>query len=312
MPAGEGVEQPLPPNIYPGDYLFDYIDGGAPQYLEYGFVEVASHELTLNGHTYIFDVYRMDSPLAAWGIFSVRRPPAAPPIEGFAYSTFTAYQGMAVLGPYFFDISAYETLEQTAAEMAVLLRLAAGRIDPALARADLEAGEPFTHLPGPGRLPGATALARGPLSLRAALGAAATGSFQAAIEAILTARETEAVRQTGASEPHDPPADGDGRGPWWVIAGYHPRSDDEGRLVPQTTLALLAAPGDTPPLLEAARQAVSAREAAEPLGSSGGWTWTAADGRSGFVLERGGDLLCATSVLEADLLRTWAQRLATP
>ena len=300
VPAGEGVEAAQPASVYPGDYLFDYIDGGAPQYIEYGFHEVASLELTLSDRTYVFDVYRMDSPLAAWGIFSTRRPPAAPPLAGFPYSSFTSFQGMAAHGPYFIDISAFEPGEDTAAAMSRLLSLAATRVDAALVRTDIGAGDPFTRLPGSGHLPGSEKLARGPISLRAALGAASGGALGAALDAVLTAQAALALR-----------AGGGGRlGPWWVVAGYHPATNDDDRLVPQTTLALLAAEEDATPLLQAAGDALDARGGAQALEGGRGWSWSEADGRGGFVLLRGGDLLCVTSVLEADLLRAWMQSLA--
>ncbi len=324
MPAGEGVEAVLPASVYPGDYLFDYIDGGAPQYIEYGFREVASLELKLAGHTYVFDVYRMASPLAAWGIFSTRRPAGAPLLGDFPYSSFTTYQGMAAHGPYFFDISAFETGDATAAEMARLLSLATSKVDASSVPTDIVAGEPFVRLPGNGRLPGSERLARGPISLRAALGGTARGSLQTVLDAVQRAMETQALRAAsprgaaGSGDGAGGASDGDRRGtaagdrsrPWWVVCGYHPIAGDDGRLEPQTTLVLLAAEGDVTPWLQAAGEAVIGAGGVQALADRG-WRWSEADGRQGFVLRRGGDLLCATSVLQAELLDAWSQSLLT-
>ena len=58
---------------YDGSSLWGYINGGADVYLEYGFEKVLVQEFNFAGNTIKMDVYRMDSPEAAFGIFSVRR-----------------------------------------------------------------------------------------------------------------------------------------------------------------------------------------------------------------------------------------------
>ncbi len=305
VPSGEEITHPYPADVYPGDYLFDYINGGAPLYLEYGFHEVASQELETHGRTYIFDVYRMASPLAAWGIFSVRRPAGAPILEGLPYSSFTTYQGMAAHGPFYFDISAYESNAQTASEMAQLARIAVSKTPPAFGNPDLTAGEPFTHLPATGRLPGSERLARGPISVRAALGSAYAGTLERVLEAILTA-DWAPPTSAASSGPG-----GMKLGPWWVVCGYHPRPQEDERLMPQTTLAVFVTGADPSPLLKAAGHAAKDALRREELSEGRGWMWRQEDGARGCVLRRGGDLIVATSVLPDELFRAWTQQLAT-
>ncbi len=61
------------PEIYRGDDLFLYINGGADIYHEYGFVEVISSEYEKPGAGRIsVEIYRMKDPESAFGIFTFR------------------------------------------------------------------------------------------------------------------------------------------------------------------------------------------------------------------------------------------------
>lgn len=68
-----GWELKSKPEIYEGDDLFLYINGGADIYHEYGFKRVTSGEYEKKGAGRIsVEIYRMDDPLSAFGIFSFR------------------------------------------------------------------------------------------------------------------------------------------------------------------------------------------------------------------------------------------------
>lgn len=58
--------------IYKKDYLFEYINGGAEIYLEYGFKQVIVQEYVCNEQSIIVDIYEMDDPRAAFGIYSIQ------------------------------------------------------------------------------------------------------------------------------------------------------------------------------------------------------------------------------------------------
>lgn len=285
---GENLTWESDPAVYSGDQLFDYINGGAPQYIEYGFVEVASGEVVLAGRTYIFDVYDMGSPLGAFGIFSVRRPANVPRVGAHAFSSSTDYQGMVALGRYVLDISAYDSSAETATDMAQLADLAAAKLAPELLADDLIAAEPFTRLAVRGRHPGSEQLARGPVSLRAGLGAAARGPFYRAIEAVQVAL-----------------ARGSGEPPWWVIAGYHPRE-----LESQTRLVLLTDAQGAARFSATATGALTGCKESWPAGEGAGMIFVAEDGSCGCVLRRGADLVFSTSTLEIETFRAWASELA--
>ncbi len=290
---------------YPGDHLYEYINGGAPLYLEYGFREVASQELMINGHTFIFDVYQMESPLAAFGIFSVRRPERAPGIGNFSFSTFTDYQGLIAYDRYLIDISAYDASDQTAAEMAALGHLAADRVATPGSCTSLFSGYPINLLPVEGRHPGTEKVARGPVSLAAAMGKLATSPLADFIKAVQVAQaKTDIKRGENGSDPL-PAA-------WWITAGYHPQTDAENRLQSQTFLALVDTDtrtgGLTPLQLETtALKAVhlsgaeSILEAAPHL-----FTWHQSDGRSGCLLSIESQFVFVSSALSTEELSSWA------
>ena len=67
------------PTIYVGDKLFEYIDGAAQSYHDYGFVEVTAGEFELksNKETVIVDIYDMGNSVNAFGVFSIFRLPQA-------------------------------------------------------------------------------------------------------------------------------------------------------------------------------------------------------------------------------------------
>lgn len=56
-----------------GESLYGYIDGGADLYMEYGFAAVQVVEFTHLKGKYKIEIYRMNNPESAFGIFSVSR-----------------------------------------------------------------------------------------------------------------------------------------------------------------------------------------------------------------------------------------------
>jgi hypothetical protein len=64
------VDNPL---IYAAENLYDFIDGGAEIFLEYGFQKVISQEYQNKDLTIIATIYQMDNEVSAFGIFSDNR-----------------------------------------------------------------------------------------------------------------------------------------------------------------------------------------------------------------------------------------------
>lgn len=87
------------------DGLWGYINGGADLYLEYGFEELITHQIILDGSEYKADIYRMSSPEAAFGIFSVFRFRCRESGALHAHDCLTPYHYMAAKGKYYLSVS---------------------------------------------------------------------------------------------------------------------------------------------------------------------------------------------------------------
>jgi hypothetical protein len=88
--------------LFKGDNLFSYIDGGADIYLEYGFQEVISCKYSNFAQTDIHaEIYRMTSDSAAFGIFTINSSLKGNPVDygtkGIIYDYYLDFWK----GPYF-------------------------------------------------------------------------------------------------------------------------------------------------------------------------------------------------------------------
>lgn len=92
------------PRIFSGRALFGYIDGGAELYLEYGFELVSVAEIDYLKGRYKTEIYKMASPEAAFGIFSVSKYRCLdmPGISEFTCRT--KYQLQVCKGSYYVSI----------------------------------------------------------------------------------------------------------------------------------------------------------------------------------------------------------------
>ncbi len=82
------------PLTFRPDTLYEYLDGGAPRYLDYGFREAVHVRYALGGDpqaAVTVDVYEMGSTLGAFGIYSSARPRGVEPrpwgAEGYRSET---------------------------------------------------------------------------------------------------------------------------------------------------------------------------------------------------------------------------------
>ena len=92
------------PRVFTGTSLYGYIDGGAELYLEYGFSEAVVSEVSFQGGKYKTEVYKMNGPEEAFGIFSVSkyRCLGMPSLSKFTCQT--RYQLQLCKGPYYISI----------------------------------------------------------------------------------------------------------------------------------------------------------------------------------------------------------------
>jgi hypothetical protein len=70
------IEKVSDKRIYRGDSLWEYIDGGAELYHDYNFVEVATADYMAGEDEFVVDIYRFDTPLDAYGLYTNFRPPS--------------------------------------------------------------------------------------------------------------------------------------------------------------------------------------------------------------------------------------------
>ena len=89
--------------FYDGSSLWGYIDGGADLYLEYGFDRLSAQEIQDGGSKYRVDIYKMNSPEAAYGIFSVSSFKCSQQSVS-EFSCVTPYQVLAAKGKYFISV----------------------------------------------------------------------------------------------------------------------------------------------------------------------------------------------------------------
>jgi hypothetical protein len=121
-----GIERSSEIRTYSGESLFEYIDGGAELYHDYGFVEVATANYSQGQVEVIVDVYGFDTGDHAYGLYASFRPVDPEPVssgaEGFSTSsTIDFVKGKYVVRVIGFDESAEtkKLLESLASLIAV-------------------------------------------------------------------------------------------------------------------------------------------------------------------------------------------------
>jgi len=94
----------LPVRKFTGESLFGYMNGGAELYREYGIISAVISEFDLKAGHYKCEVFEMNGPEEAFGIFSVSkfRCSGIPPLSGFICQT--RYQLQICKGSYYISI----------------------------------------------------------------------------------------------------------------------------------------------------------------------------------------------------------------
>jgi hypothetical protein len=154
------------PERYVKDSLFGYIDGGAELYLPYGFENVEVGHFTRTpgnpAREIAIEIYRMASPLDAFGIFSVQREgdekeSAALPRPNWILPGQAAF----IKGSYFVTVQGVPADNERVEAMA---RLVSNRIDP---NGDVFAVPPLNILPAQDRRSGSERYIKGEPAARA-------------------------------------------------------------------------------------------------------------------------------------------------
>ncbi|MEW5944619.1 MAG: DUF6599 family protein [bacterium] len=115
-PAGE-------PAVFVGERLYDFIDGAAEKYFEFGFTRAATLEYASGGETATVDVFEMSAPRSARAIFEYENPSVLPRLGAGDDGAASDYQAALRLGrfyvkiTYFGSAGAAETLGLFASEV---------------------------------------------------------------------------------------------------------------------------------------------------------------------------------------------------
>ncbi len=160
LPGGWRVADTV--RVFTGRELYEYINGGADIYHEYGFVEVAAQEyLTPGGVTVFLNLYKMSDPEAAFGIFSATRRPEYEVVAIGTAGARADYQQIFCHGAYYVETQAMDTDSLTAPAMGDLCRA----MDSNLESEPDELPEALNLLNNKDLPPNSRVLVRGPLGL---------------------------------------------------------------------------------------------------------------------------------------------------
>ncbi len=146
--SGINVRRASEVTTYPDNSLWEYINGGAELYLKYGFVEVATADYKQDEVELVADIYRFDSSLGAYGLYSVLRPEGRETIRLGIEGIVSAASVEFVKGPYFVRLIGYEDTDETNRALINLAGELAGTLPGAT---DYPAG--FANFPKSNRLP---------------------------------------------------------------------------------------------------------------------------------------------------------------
>jgi len=146
--------------FFDGSGLFNYINGGAELFLEFGFADLQVQNYTKDDRELGLEVYRMISPEAALGLYLMKCGKETPVQNIQTRNTGDFYQFMVLKSEYFILINNFSGKKEIIQAMIKLAQNTLGSIPekPAL---DL-----FSALPKEGLLPDSRRLIKGPVGLQ--------------------------------------------------------------------------------------------------------------------------------------------------
>jgi hypothetical protein len=128
FPEVEGWMQVGEPRVFTAETLWEYIDGAAVMFVEYGVRTCTAADLSDGRVAATVELYEMDSPLAAVGVFRTESPGGGEPLGGATLATVSPpTQALMVKGNTYVKVNVYEG-ELTDAEARRLLHGLAGSL----------------------------------------------------------------------------------------------------------------------------------------------------------------------------------------
>ncbi|MDX9769604.1 MAG: hypothetical protein RBT19_04535 [Tenuifilaceae bacterium] len=100
-------------SVFSENSLWGYINGGADIYLEYGFKELVAQNLEWQSEPFKVEVYIMDNPMAAFGIFTVSRFSCEATGRVSEWDCVNPYQVQVAHGSMYISVVAYTGTEKS-------------------------------------------------------------------------------------------------------------------------------------------------------------------------------------------------------
>jgi hypothetical protein len=155
FPEIEGWGSPTAVNSYDADSLWEFINGAAETFIQYGFKELETAEFSRDGTKVAVSIYDMGSALNAYGVYRTELPDAAEPLAiGAPAIVSPPYQALMAKDRFYIKVDVYDGEMDGAAGRAVLESLAAS-----LPGSDGMPDE-FAALPTKDRVPGSERFTR--------------------------------------------------------------------------------------------------------------------------------------------------------
>ncbi|RMF95602.1 MAG: hypothetical protein D6734_05250 [Candidatus Schekmanbacteria bacterium] len=111
----KGFTSPYEYAVYDDTDLFEYIDGGAPFYIERGFEELISNEYKKGDDSFIVDIYKMESVESAAKLFKDIKKKNSKKTDFGEDGQLGSNQAEFYRSKYFVRITAFKTDEKTIA-----------------------------------------------------------------------------------------------------------------------------------------------------------------------------------------------------
>ena len=115
---------------YSGHGLYDYMDGGAELYMEYGFDKLCIQEIELTGEKLTVQVYRMADLKSAFGIYSLYPYKCDSSTRLTRCECATRYQYLAERNKFYYSVINQEGSVLARQQSLYIARILAGKIHP--------------------------------------------------------------------------------------------------------------------------------------------------------------------------------------
>jgi hypothetical protein len=149
------------PQLFAGEDLFTYIDGGAEIYFEYGFRKVIVQDYrNAAGSRLSLEIFEMESPESAYGIYTFKKSAAGEPIVLGDESQLDEYYLNLRKGPYLLTLTGLDPAAVTRQDLLLVARSVEPKLGPSAPPPGL-----ISQLPGEGLKPQSIKYFKGPLAL---------------------------------------------------------------------------------------------------------------------------------------------------